>query len=180
MGKKVFVGVGDKAKRVKKIYVGVGDKAKRVLKAYVGVNGKAKLCFTVNVWEKWSVNYYTVTEYSKSVVESNVSEDYDPNHYFYLYSTWTVNRYTGQVTTGGEQLIHLDDGIGMYTGGGKKIKRVYPTEETPYYIYDQYDAVPESVTYLEKGSTNYGEVYGDEGDYPNNGYKNGYWYVRKY
>lgn len=51
MAKKTYIGVGDKAKKVKKIYVGVGGKARRVKKAYVGVNGVAKLVYTAEcVW----------------------------------------------------------------------------------------------------------------------------------
>ncbi|MCM1226116.1 MAG: hypothetical protein NC320_01665 [Clostridium sp.] len=42
MPKKVYVGIGDKAKQVKKIYLGVDDKARNVKKGYVGVNGIAR------------------------------------------------------------------------------------------------------------------------------------------
>lgn len=42
MGKKAFVGVNDKARKVDKIYVGVGNKARKVIKGYVGVSGKAR------------------------------------------------------------------------------------------------------------------------------------------
>ena len=46
MGRNMYIGVDDTAKRVKKIYIGVGGTAKKVLKGYIGVGGKAKLFFS--------------------------------------------------------------------------------------------------------------------------------------
>lgn len=45
MAKGLYIGVGDKARKVKKIYVGVGDKARKVKKAYIGVNGVARVFY---------------------------------------------------------------------------------------------------------------------------------------
>lgn len=45
-----YVGVNDKAKKVKKMYIGIDDKARKVLKAYVGVNGVAHIFFTADWW----------------------------------------------------------------------------------------------------------------------------------
>lgn len=47
---KAYVGVGDKARKVKKIYVGVNGVARKVKKAYVGVNGLAKLVYRADWW----------------------------------------------------------------------------------------------------------------------------------
>lgn len=41
----VYIGVGNKAKKVKNLYIGVENKAKKIKKIYVGVNKKAKLFF---------------------------------------------------------------------------------------------------------------------------------------
>ena len=49
MAKKCYVGVSNKARRIKKIYVGVGNKARRIKKAYVGVGNKARLCYTTEL-----------------------------------------------------------------------------------------------------------------------------------
>ena len=38
-----YIGVSDKAAKIKKIYIGVGGKAAKVTKAYIGVGGKARL-----------------------------------------------------------------------------------------------------------------------------------------
>lgn len=45
-----YVGINDKAKKVKKMYIGVNDKARKVLKAYVGVNGIARIFYTADWW----------------------------------------------------------------------------------------------------------------------------------
>jgi hypothetical protein len=49
MAKKVYVGVGDKARNVTKIYVGVNGVAKKVIAGYIGVSGVAKLFFGTSV-----------------------------------------------------------------------------------------------------------------------------------
>ena len=46
MAKKIYIGVADKARKVKKMYFGVGDKARKVKKGYIGVGGVARLFFT--------------------------------------------------------------------------------------------------------------------------------------
>lgn len=45
-----YVGVNDKAKKVKKMYIGVDGKARKILKAYVGVNGIARIFYTADWW----------------------------------------------------------------------------------------------------------------------------------
>lgn len=45
MAKKAYVGVSNKARRVKKIYIGISGKARKVRKGYIGVAGKARLFF---------------------------------------------------------------------------------------------------------------------------------------
>lgn len=45
MAKKAYVGVADKARKVKKIYVGVDNVARNVRKGYVSVNNAARLFF---------------------------------------------------------------------------------------------------------------------------------------
>jgi hypothetical protein len=51
MPKKAYLGIGDKARRIKKAYIGVNGVARRIKKAYIGVNGVARLCFTSNAFE---------------------------------------------------------------------------------------------------------------------------------
>lgn len=48
MSKGTYLGVANKAKRIKKQYIGVDGKAKKIKRGYVGVNGKAKLMFSAD------------------------------------------------------------------------------------------------------------------------------------
>lgn len=48
MSKAIYVGVGDKARKVKNLYVGVDGKARKVKKGYIGVNGVARLFYDGN------------------------------------------------------------------------------------------------------------------------------------
>lgn len=51
MAKKTYIGVADKAEKVKKIYIGVDGVARKVKAAYIGVNGVAKKIFASGVAE---------------------------------------------------------------------------------------------------------------------------------
>lgn len=42
MSKEIYIGVGDKAKKITDFYIGVNGQTKKVIKAYIGVNGQAK------------------------------------------------------------------------------------------------------------------------------------------
>ena len=59
MAKKAYIGVGDKARKVKKIYLGISGVARQMQKGYVGVNGVARLFFE-NAFK------VTVSGYSKN------------------------------------------------------------------------------------------------------------------
>ena len=53
MAKRVYIGVGGKARKVKKIYIGVAGVARKVKKAYIGVGGVARPC-----WSGGELSYY--------------------------------------------------------------------------------------------------------------------------
>ena len=47
MGKKTYIGIDSKARRVKKVYIGIDGKARKVKKIYIGdANGKARCVFS--------------------------------------------------------------------------------------------------------------------------------------
>ena len=50
MARVAYVGVKDKAKKVKKMYIGVGNKARKVVKAYIGVDNVARIFYTADWW----------------------------------------------------------------------------------------------------------------------------------
>ena len=49
MAKKAYIGVGNKAHKVKKIYGGIDDIARKIRKAYIGVGGVARPCFSTGL-----------------------------------------------------------------------------------------------------------------------------------
>lgn len=65
MTQSIYVGVDNKAKKVKSIYVGVDGVARKVKKVYVGdTNGKAQLCYTDSLVSgniAVKVEYYSTT-----------------------------------------------------------------------------------------------------------------------
>lgn len=46
MGKRVYIGVDNKARKVKKMYIGIDGVARKVKKAYIGVDGVAQLLYS--------------------------------------------------------------------------------------------------------------------------------------
>lgn len=51
MAKNIYLGVGDKARKLKKAYLGVDGTAHTVKKIYLGVDGKARLVYQIPVTE---------------------------------------------------------------------------------------------------------------------------------
>ena len=45
MAKKAYIGIDNKARKVKKMYIGVDGVARKIKKAYIGVGGVARPCF---------------------------------------------------------------------------------------------------------------------------------------
>ena len=71
MAKGMYVGVADKARKVKSIYVGVDGKARKVKKVYVGdANGKARLCWSAEL--PVMSGTFTQSSRSTSVTISNI------------------------------------------------------------------------------------------------------------
>lgn len=72
MAKSIYVGVGDKARKVKKLYVGVNNVARKVKKVYVGdANGKARLCYINGVSNIPNLQAFTHYNYPIGCGESN-------------------------------------------------------------------------------------------------------------
>lgn len=57
MAKGLYIGVDNKARKVKKGYIGVSNKARKIKKMYIGIGGKARPC-----WSGGELEYYgTIT-----------------------------------------------------------------------------------------------------------------------
>lgn len=48
MATRQYIGIDEKARRVRKAYIGIDNVARRIKKAYIGVNGVARLCYSAN------------------------------------------------------------------------------------------------------------------------------------
>ena len=88
MGKKAYVGVGDKAQTVKNIYVGVGGKAQKVVKGYVGVNGKAQQFWPArNPWNPYAGKKLVFdNDYQPGVIYSRSHADIEET------IRWAINK----------------------------------------------------------------------------------------
>ena len=46
MGKSLYIGINNKARKVKKMYIGIGNKARKIKKSYIGIGGYARNIFS--------------------------------------------------------------------------------------------------------------------------------------
>ena len=68
MSKGSYIGVSDKARKVKSIYVGVDGKARKIKKAYIGdANGKARLCWSGEKLPQMQAGTFTSTGTSYTI-----------------------------------------------------------------------------------------------------------------
>ena len=74
MAKKVYIGIGGKARKVKKIYFGVGGKARKVKKAYIGVGGKARCFYSAGPAYYGAVT--ATTSYPRCAVSAGANRNY--------------------------------------------------------------------------------------------------------
>ena len=94
-----YVGVNNKAKKVKKMYIGVGDTAHKVLKAYVGVNGIARIFYTADWWVPYGLsesNCIGAFQFYKAKSQSAANTDITgKGHTIYDYRNGDWNANTG-------------------------------------------------------------------------------------
>lgn len=87
MAKEIYVGVNDKARKVKKAYVGINGVAHKVLKVYVGDgNNKARLCWVSECQHpSFNVNYFWADgcEYCKATATCTECgyQEFETDHY---------------------------------------------------------------------------------------------------
>lgn len=126
-------------------------------------------------WEKFNVSssyYEYYEEHWEYLTEISAPEISGGSGYRFNSSTGTFT-VTGSSTVGwgmpGTAYVGGGSSIDEVTYSGGNIGSVSTgTAVGPY--YDEYDS---------RGSTSYGFVYGPRNEYPNDGVKNGYWYVNR-
>lgn len=118
-----YIGVNDKAKKVKKMYIGVDGKARKILKAYVGVNGIARIFYTADWWVPYGLkesNCIAAYQFyhAKNLNSANTDiTGHGHNLWDTRYCTWDAN--TGYYITSGVDSSGLkaSPGVsGMVTG----------------------------------------------------------------
>ena len=126
MAKGAYIGIADKARKVKNMYVGIDGKARKVKKAYIGVGGVAKLFFTSgvdattkNIWSSTTgISDITFSEYlngyyilgGKNNKTAMIAYATDPE------GTWTTVNLGSVGNSGGIKGIGYIDGY--YVVGG--------------------------------------------------------------
>lgn len=112
-----YVGVNDKAKKVKKMYIGVNNKARKVLKAYVGVNGIARIFYTADWWIPYGLkeaNCIAAYQFYHAANQSTANTDitgHGHNLWDTRYCTWNAN--SGYYITSGVDSCGLKASSGV-------------------------------------------------------------------
>lgn len=184
MAKKLYFGVGYKAKTGTKAYYGVGGISHKVLKKYIGdSSNKSRLFFDVTstptpptpttktyYWDKYDYDIVT-TYYGDS--GWGASEDYDVE---------SVSGYTSCSFSASSGFVGSGNGTLTQTGGSD----VYDVSSTEAYRY-YYDSSRNMIcrqrrTCYSQSNTEIGSYLGQVSStntsaYPDNGTQGGYWYI---
>lgn len=90
MYKKDYIGVDNKARKIKNIYVGVNNKARKVKRAYIGVNNIAHLIYDdtgkLITWKKYDCKTTQVDHYHYK--EDNLKVGQTSNNYSVPFTTF--------------------------------------------------------------------------------------------
>lgn len=178
-----YVGINNKAQKIKNVYFGLNNVARKVKKGYIGVNGVAQLWYTSQrewVWDVYESSYITVEGTSTSDSSSSA---------FYAGTSYTLSQSTGQFSvdqttqiarssTGatnavGKYYIDLYSSGGTYTGG-----TVYLITAASYsWLTGLSLTVTPITSQIYKGSLVGTAVNVDVSTYPVDGKQGNYWYV---
>ena len=194
MAKGAYIGIIDIAQKIKKGYIGVNGIAKKIKKAYVGdESGRARLCYTaVTEWERYSAisntKYEQVTTSNVSGINSNVGTS---ETWYYSASGFTFSETTGKYSLKSpSSLKGLQIPIGAANGyfDNAYVIMTSSSGSTMYYNCKSYNNAyltfqtrytANKTTQYSKGSYIDTVESDNENAYPDEGYQNGYWYVKK-
>jgi hypothetical protein len=175
MAKGGYIGVDDKARKIKKCYIGVDGVARKVKKAYIGVDGVARLIYTCgDTWRKYTANEwyqpawyeqdnlmvgdsYTTTETIQTVPTLWSNYKFDTSEGFYATGDPDTGDFSVNSSSVYQRRIHAsatgDDGNPIWT-----VEYTCVASATYY---------PPQSTYVKGDYV--GEVYAEEGQYPTTG-----------
>ena len=194
MAKGAYIGIADIARKIKKGYIGVNGIAKKIKKAYVGdESGRARLCYTAAaVWKKYEA--VSNTRYEQSVA-SNVS---GINSNVGTYEKWyySASGFTFSETTGNYSLKSASSLQGTaipVAAANDYFKNAYvimdsSSGKTMYYNCTKYNNAiltfakkytAEETVFYSRGQYIEDVENDNETAYPDDGYQDGYWYVKQ-
>lgn len=198
MAKEIYIGSDGKSKEIKNAYIGINNLARKIKKAYIGVNGVAKQFYSSGfVWKKYNVRYTPVYKYFYEYVslETPINRSFSYNQTLYLFSpiglgneseakyeseisfiqTTSLNatNYSGYIFVESRTLPNQAYAIESYS-----LNNNTQTVNLSSYGYRQKRQV------LGHNETSIGayisDVKSDDPNaYPENGIKDGYWYVKQ-
>lgn len=162
-------------------YLTVSGKHRQILKAYKTINGKHELCYVRGVeWKKFSCVRDTYTRYKqddKNVgnTSTTTKSKTGTTRVYYDYTFSTTSGFSG---SGGGSWYNdaLGDSYSVSSTAVRAYSYKSETDTTITYTLTTV-ASATATTYADysKGSTSYGSVYAEEGEYPDA--VNGYTYV---
>lgn len=178
-----YVGINNKAQKIKNVYFGLNNVARKVKKGYIGVNGVAQLWYNSQrewVWDVYQYGYNSVEGTSSSGSTSSV---------FYVGTSYILNQNTGQFSVDqttkiaksssgasnavGKYLINFASSSGTQTGD-----KVYLITAASYsWLNGMSLTVTPYTSQIYKGTLVNSVIDLDITTYPMNGVQGNYWYV---
>ena len=201
MAKGAYIGIADIARKIKKGYIGVNGIAKKIKKAYVGdESGRARLCYMAQTeWERYEAVSQTKYEVVKKTDGESGSMS-SGNYYIEYQNSWgtyltfkcgtgyTFNEDNGRFSLTNARDVYytssaidgtLDNDSNYFQGSNTQyvFQRFLNTYADAMYFQIRYSA--SKVNIYSKGSYIDTVASDNENAYPDDGYQDGYWYVKK-
>lgn len=153
---------------------------------YITIKSVSQVGTTESQWQKWNVVKSSRTYYTQGEFQGPATGDVG-SQTFTGYTSYTFRASTGEYTgTGSQKTISASAPGTVYFRfennfpQSSSVARITITgtgESAQWALYVSSSDGPFTSTSYSKGATFYGYVYGEKGLYPDNGRKDGYWYV---
>lgn len=176
-----YTNVGGVARRVTKRYENVDGVARNVQKAYNNVGGVARQYFQLGgiKWRKWSCDRTASSSYTRTdegvgetTTFSNITAS---NHWFQSWGSWSWSNSGGfEGDYSDYKKASPDEIVGRYNAVDTELREYISCDDngdgTYNLTWEVIGTAYEDVSYdYDKGTTDYGVVYAEEGELPANG-----------
>lgn len=166
MAKKVYIGVGGVARKVKKLYFGVGGVARKVKKGYIGIGGVARPFFAEGIAQYGTLS----TVLDKAIYDLSATQNgtyalfgggYSKTTTVTAFNTSLVKTSCDPLQTGRNEMAAARAGKYAVFAGGHSSSSPYATGRVDYYdtsLTHGYTALSSSHQRTEMGGTTLGDV----------------------